>query len=59
MAYASHSRGIASVELVLASYLALACAYVITEGYLASLPFLALFCAGYSSIGLGSLRAET
>jgi cellulose synthase/poly-beta-1,6-N-acetylglucosamine synthase-like glycosyltransferase len=57
--YASHSRGIASAELVLATYLALACAYVITEGYVASLPFLALFCAGYSSIGLGSLRAET
>jgi len=59
VSYASHARGIASVELVLASYLGLACAYVITEGYVASLPFLALFCAGYSSVGLGSLRAET
>jgi len=59
VAYLSHSRGIASVELLLASYLGLACGYVITEGYVASLPFLALFCAGYSSVGLGSLRAET
>jgi cellulose synthase/poly-beta-1,6-N-acetylglucosamine synthase-like glycosyltransferase len=58
VAYATSARGLAGVELVLAFYLALACVYVVTEGYLASLPFLALFCVGYGSIGLGSLRTD-
>ena len=48
----------AAIELALATYLALACVYVVSQGYLASLPFLALFCLGYGSIGLGSLRTD-
>lgn len=56
-AYRAATRGLFVVELVLAAYLCLAIGYVLGSGYLASLPFLALFAAGYGTVGLSSLRA--
>ncbi len=55
--YRAASRGLVGLELGLAVYMGLACAYVVTEGYLASLPFLALFASGYGSVAVASLRA--
>ena len=54
--YQAAGRGLVGVELSFAAYLLLACGYAIYQGYLASLPFLGLFTAGYSAVGLASLR---
>ncbi len=56
--YRAASRGLVGVELLLASYLVVACLYVTLNGYAASLPFLALFAFGYGSVGLLSLRTQ-
>lgn len=55
--YRAASRGLVGLELALAAYLGLACVYAAGEGYLASLPFLALFAGGYGAVGLASLRS--
>jgi len=55
--YRAASRGLVGLELLLAAYMTAACAFVVWEGYLASLPFLALFATGYGAVGLASLRS--
>ena len=57
--YRARVHGLVGVELALAAYLGLACLYVIASGYLASVPFLALFAVGYGSVGLQSLLAAS
>ena len=54
--YRAASRGLVGLELLLAAYMGLACAYVVWQGYFASLPFLLLFACGYAAVGLASLR---
>jgi len=44
------------VELVFATYMLAGCLYAAGMGYLASLPFLALFAGGYGAVGIGTLR---
>ncbi len=44
------------VELVFAAYMLAGCLYAADMGYLASLPFLALFAGGYGAVGIGTLR---
>jgi cellulose synthase/poly-beta-1,6-N-acetylglucosamine synthase-like glycosyltransferase len=55
--YRAAGRGLVGLELLLACYLLGACGYAASEGYFASLPFLALFTAGYGAVGLSSLRS--
>jgi cellulose synthase/poly-beta-1,6-N-acetylglucosamine synthase-like glycosyltransferase len=55
--YRVRVHGLVGLELALAAYLGAACIVVIASGYLASLPFLALFAVGYGSVGLQSLMA--
>lgn len=44
------------LELAFACYMLAGCLYALGMGYLASLPFLALFAGGYGAVGLGTLR---
>ena len=55
MGYRAASRGLVVFELAMAAYLSMACLYVTVNGYIASLPFLALFTVGYASVGIASL----
>ncbi len=55
--YRARVHRLVGFELALAAYLGVACLFVIAHGYLASLPFLALFALGYASVGLQSLVA--
>ncbi len=43
------------IELALAAYVGLAGCYSVVHGYLAPLPFLALFACGYAAVGASSL----
>ena len=55
--YRARVHGLVGLELAMAVYLGAACVFVIASGYLASLPFLALFACGYGAVGLQSARA--
>ncbi|HHO54737.1 MAG TPA: glycosyltransferase [Deltaproteobacteria bacterium] len=55
-AYRAAGRGLVGLEVLFTLYLSAACVYVIAAGYIASLPFLLLFAAGYGAVALGSLR---
>jgi len=54
--YRAATRGLVGLELFLAAYMLAACAYVLSQGYFASLPFLLLFATGYGAVGLSSLK---
>jgi cellulose synthase/poly-beta-1,6-N-acetylglucosamine synthase-like glycosyltransferase len=54
--YRVGAGSLVGVELLLAAYLVLAAVYAVGQGYWASLPFLALFAAGYGSVAAASLR---
>lgn len=54
--YRAASRGLVGLEALFALYLGAACVYVVVAGYVASLPFLLLFAAGYGAVAVGSLR---
>jgi cellulose synthase/poly-beta-1,6-N-acetylglucosamine synthase-like glycosyltransferase len=55
--YRARVHGLVGLELAMAAYLGMACVFVIVSGYLASLPFLALFAWGYAAVGLQSAHA--
>jgi cellulose synthase/poly-beta-1,6-N-acetylglucosamine synthase-like glycosyltransferase len=55
-AYRVRVPGLVVVEIALAAWLSGAVLYAMSEGYWASVPFLALFAGGYAAVGLGSLR---
>ncbi|MBX2798755.1 MAG: glycosyltransferase [Myxococcales bacterium] len=54
--YRAATRGLVGVEALMALYLGAACVYVVFAGYIASLPFLLLFAAGYGAVAIHSLR---
>lgn len=54
--YRARVRGLPIAELALAVWLCGATIVATAHGYLASVPFLALFAAGYTAVGLRTLR---
>lgn len=55
--YRAAERGLVGLEILMALYLLGACAYVVSTGFYASLPFLGMLTVGYGAVGLASLRA--
>ena len=54
--YRVGNRGLVGLEALFSVYLGVACLYVVGAGYVASLPFLLLFAAGYGAVAVHSMR---
>jgi len=57
--YATGPLRIAWIELVFAAYIGAAGVFALGQGYLASLPFLALFAGGFAAVGLSTLAERS